>query len=470
MELFLDTGDERGLSTQLYDQIREAIAAGRLPPGGRLQPSRAVAQGLGIARSTVTDAYARLTAEGYVEGRRGGGSIVLDHASPQHELSEAPTALAPTAQAAAVRRYGIGLESHPRYDLTAGRVDTRLFPLADWRRCTNRALSRLARDFGYYGDPAGSIELRRTLTHWLARSRGIATTADQIVVTHGAGHATDVMARGLLRPGDVAAVEEPGYPPITDMLRSLGIEVVGVPVDEHGLVVDALPAAARLVHVTPSHQYPLGVVLSRERRFALLRWAGRRGAAVIEDDYDSEFRYQNRPLEPLHRLDRDGVVIYVGTFSKMLSPALRIGFAAVPPGLVPAITAIRQAVDFGVPPVTAQTLRTFIEDGHLDRHLRRARKVYAERHRAVRAALASRPDSCFTPLPSQAGLHMTLLTPDAPDDEELNVRSTRHGLQLSSLRRTYQHSPPRAGIIVGFGAIPTPDIPDAIELLASLYR
>jgi GntR family transcriptional regulator/MocR family aminotransferase len=441
-----------------------------MPPGGRLQPSRAVAQGLGVARSTVTDAYARLTAEGYTEGHRGGGSIVLGHDSPQPERSDAPTALAPTARAAAVRRYGIDLESHPRYDLTAGRVDTRLFPLAGWRRCTNRALTRLAQDLGYYGDPAGSIELRRTLTHWLTRSRGIATTADQIVVTHGAAHATDLMARVLLRPGDVAAVEEPGYPPVTDLLRSLGIEVVGVPVDEHGLVVDALPAAARLVHVTPSHQYPLGVVLARERRLALLRWAGRHGAAIIEDDYDSEFRYQNRPLEPLHLLDRDGLVIYVGTFSKMLSPALRIGFAAVPPGLVPATTAIQQTVDFGVPPVTAQTLHTFIEDGHLDRHLRRARKVYAERHRAVRAALASLPDSRLTPLPSQAGLHLTLLAPDTPDDDELDVRSTRHGLQLSSLRRTYQHSPPQAGIVLGFGAIPTPDIPYAMEHLTTLYR
>ncbi|MFC7272481.1 PLP-dependent aminotransferase family protein [Paractinoplanes rhizophilus] len=469
MELFLDTDDERALSTQLYDQIRAAIGDGRLPPGGRLQPSRVVAHELGIARSTVTDAYARLTAEGYVEGRRGGGSIVLDHAAPGPGPSEAPTALAPSATAAAVRRYGVALESHPRYDLTAGRVDTRLFPLADWRRCTNRALTRLARDFGYYGDPAGSIELRRALTHWVARSRGIAGTADQIVVTHGAGHAAHLLARVLLTPGDVAAVEEPGYPPITTMLRSLGAEVVGVPVDEHGLIVDALPDAARLVHVTPSHQYPLGAVLSRQRRLALLRWAGRRGAAVIEDDYDSEFRYLNRPLEPLHRLDRDGVVVYVGTFSKMLSPALRLGFAVVPPGLVPAITAMQQAVDFGVPAVTAQALRTFIEDGYLDRHLRRARKVYARRHRAVGAALAALPDSPLTPLPSQAGLHLTLLTPRTPDDQELGVRSTRHGLQLSSLRRTYQHSPPRAGVVLGFGAIPTADIPDAIGLLASLY-
>jgi len=465
MELFLDPSDHRSLSRQLYDQIREAITDGRLPAGGRLKPSRAAAQDLGVARSTVTDAYTRLAAEGHIEGRRGGGSVVVSHASPRPVRSSVRTALVPTAEAAAVRRYGTDWQPHSGYDLTAGRVDTRLFPLTDWRRCTNRAVTRLARHFGHYGDPAGSIEFRHTLTHWLARSRGVAATADRIVVTHGTGHAVDLLARVLLRPGDVAAVEEPGYPPVTNVLRALGINVVGVPVDEHGLIVDTLPAAARLVHVTPSHQYPLGVTLSGQRRLALLRWASRSGAAVIEDDYDSEFRYTTRPLEPLHRLDRDGRVIYVGTFSKTLSPALRTGFAVVPPGLVSAVTAVRQAVDAGPPALITEALNVFIEHGYFDRHLRRSRKIYAERHHAIRAALSSLSRSRLTVLPSQAGLHMTVLIPDAPDDDELIARAVRHGLGLSSLRLTYQHSEPKAGIVLGFGALSTSDIPRAISLL-----
>ena len=465
MELFLDPDDRRSLTWQLYDQLRDGITDGRLPPGARLQPTRTVAEELGVARSTVTGAYARLTAEGYVEGRRGGGSIVVGGLPSRRVPDRGHTALTPTPEAAAVRRYGSDPTMGARYDISAGRVDSRLFPRADWRRCTVRAVADLADRYGHYGDPAGSPELRRAIQHWVAQSRGVATTPGHIVVTQGATHAVDLLARVLLRPGDVAAVEEPGYPPVAALLRTLGVEVVGVPVDEHGLVVDALPAHARLVHVTPSHQYPLGVVLSRERRLALLRWAGRHGAAIIEDDYDSQFRYTARPLEPLHRLDSDGRVIYVGTFSKILSPVLRIGFAVLPTGLVPAVTAVRQTIDAGPSPLATAALTTFIEDGHLGRHVRRARKVYAERHRAVWSALTALTGPRVTPLPTQAGLHLALLAADAPDDDELVARAARRRLMLSTLRLTYRFSEPRPGIVVGFGAIATPDVPRAIAIL-----
>ena len=376
----------------------------------------------------------------------------------------APTALTPTAEAAAIGRYGTDFAADTRYDLTPGRVDPLLFPLAEWRRCANRAIGELDGHLGHYTSPIGSPELRRAVMQWLTRSRGVAATSDQIVITHGAGNAVDVLARVLLRPGDVAAVEEPGYPPITNLLRSQGIEVVGVPVDENGLVVDALPDVARLVYVTPSHQYPLGMVLRRDRRLALLRWASRRGAAVVEDDYDSEFRHSSSPLEPLHRLDRDGRVIYVGTFSKILSPAVRIGFAVVPPGLVEAVTAVRQAVDFGPSPLVAATLGGFVEDGQLDRHLRRARRVYGTRHRTLVAALTTLVGSNVTLLPSQAGLHVAVLAEVAADGR-LFERARRHGLRLSSLGSTYQFGEPRAGIVLGFGAIATADVPEAIALL-----
>ena len=200
MELFIDPGDHRSLTVQLYDQLREAIADGRLPPGARLQPSRAVAEKLAIARSTVTDAYARLTAEGFVEGRRGGGSIVTGGACVEPSPAATPTALTPRPEAAAIRRYGSDLTAPARYDLTAGRVDARLFPLADWRRCTNRALAGLGDQYGSYSDPTGSPELRQALARWVAQSRGVAATPEQIVVTHGAAHAVDLLARVLLRP------------------------------------------------------------------------------------------------------------------------------------------------------------------------------------------------------------------------------------------------------------------------------
>jgi GntR family transcriptional regulator/MocR family aminotransferase len=466
MELFLDRTDPRSLTDQLYEQVREAISDGRLPAGSRLHPSRAVAEELQVARSTVTDAYARLTAEGYVEGRRGGGSVVTDDSHSHPSAEPAHSALSPTPHAASIRRYGSRLTAKAKYDLTAGRLDPRRFPLADWRRSMNRALTGLTDDLGHYGDPQGSVELRNAVAHWVARSRGVTALAEQVVITHGSMHAVDLMARVLLRPGDLAVVEEPGYPPAAGVLRSLDVDVVGVPVDEHGLVVDALPDRARLVYVTPSHQYPLGAVLSRERRIALLRWAARTGAAIVEDDYDAEFRYTTRPLEPLHRLDRDGRVIYVGTFSKTLSPALRIGFAVVPVELMPAVVAIRQAVDIGPSLLTTTALAGFIERGYLGRHLRRMRRVYAQRHRAVWSSLSALSGPQLTPLPTPAGLHVSLLAPAAPDDDLLVARAARRDLLISTLRLTYQFEKPQPGIVVGFGAIATEDVPTAITLLA----
>ena len=208
------------------------------------------------------------------------------------------------------------------------------------------------------------------------------------------------------------------------------------------------------------------MVLRRERRIQLLRWASRRDAAVVEDDYDSEFCHSSSLMEPLHRLDRDGRVVYVGTFSKTLSPVVRIGFAVVPPGLVEVVTAVRQAVDFGPSPLVTNGLAAFIEAGHLDRHLRRARRVYSTRHRVILAAVAAPGDSELTPLPSQAGLHVTVLA-EAASDDRLYERATRCGLRLSSLGSTYQFGEPRHGLILGFGAIATTDVPEAIALLRS---
>lgn len=328
-----------------------------------------------------------------------------------------------------------------------------------------RALSTTGERNDRYGQPLGSPELRLALAHWVAQSRGIITTPQQVVATQGTGQAVDLLARVLLRPGDVAAVEEPGYPPVTNVLRSQGIEVVGIPVDEHGIVVAALPARTRLVYVTPSHQYPLGVVLSRTRRLELLRWAGETGAAIVEDDYDSEFRYYPRPLEPLHRLDRDGRVVYVASLSKTLSPALRIGFAIVPIGLVPAMTAIRQAVDFCPPTVIDAAMTTFIEEGHLARHVRRARRAYVERHRVVWREVSRLAGPAVKPLPTHAGLHLTVMAPQAPPYDELLIRAADRKLQIAPLHHTYQFGEPRPGVVVGFGALATSDAPTAISLL-----
>ncbi|MGA9596423.1 MAG: PLP-dependent aminotransferase family protein, partial [Acidimicrobiia bacterium] len=283
--------------------------------------------------------------------------------------------------------------------------------------------------------------------------------------TQGATQALDLLARTLLRPGDIAAVEEPGYPPAATNLESHGIVVAGVPVDRDGLVVDELPAGAKLVYVTPSHQYPLGHVLARKRRLALLEWAATNDAVIIEDDYDSEFRHGQRPLEPLHRIDQTGRVIYIGTFSKILSPTLRLGFMVAPRPLVPTLLAVRQATDFGPPHLIDAAMAIFIAEGHLHGHLRRARRVYTERHHRLRHELHRQAPKSVTVLPGHAGLHLTLRAPNAPTDNEIVSRTAERDLSVSTLRRTYRTTEPQPGIILGFGALETADIPAAVRLL-----
>jgi GntR family transcriptional regulator/MocR family aminotransferase len=463
VDLFVDQSDPRPLTAQLYEQLRDAIVEGRLEPGDRLAPTRALAADLGVSRSTVTEVYGRLVAEGFIEGRSGRGSIVAVIAPALGHPPATPSALAPTDRAAAIAGDVRTPQTEAMYDLRPGRVDPALFPNRDWRRAMLRALGTVSPQ---YGDPAGTTELRGALARWVARSRGVTTTEHEVVVTSGAGHGIDLVARVLLNPGDVVAVEEPGYPPVAKLLRSQGLTVVGTPVDQHGIIVDAIPRAARLISVTPSHQFPLGVVLARHRRLELLRWAARNNAAVLEDDYDSEFRHTARPLEPLQRLDSDGRVIYVATFSKTISPALRLGFLVAPPSLIPAICAVRQAIDWCPPTVTQLALAAFIEQGHLDQHLRRCRHVYRERHRRLWRALDALPAG-YRRLGAPAGLHLAVTGPDVPDDDRLLAATADRDMLIGSLRRCYQVIDPSPGFLIGFGALPTERVEVAVQTLRS---
>ena len=327
-------------------------------------------------------------------------------------------------------------------------------------------LRALDRSIGHYGDPAGTPDLRAALASWVTRSRGVTAEADEVVVTSGTGHAIDLIARVLLDPESVVAVEEPGYPPVVELLRGQGLRVVGVPVDNHGIVVDAVPSQARLAYVTPSHQYPLGVVMTRRRRAELLDWASSTGAAIIEDDYDGEFRHTARPLEPLQRLDRDGRVIYVGTFSKILSPTLRAGFLVAPSDLISSICAMRQVIDWCPPLATEIALTDLIAGGYLDRHLRRSPAVYRERYRLLWAALGRLLPVGYQLLPAQAGLHVAVVRPNLPADRQVWSLLESRGMQVGSLRRTYHFTDPAAGFLVGFGGIPTTSVLPACRAFA----
>jgi GntR family transcriptional regulator/MocR family aminotransferase len=446
VEVFIDPTDHRGLAAQVYAQVRDAIIGGRLVPGDVLTPSRTLAAQLQVSRFTVSEAYARLAAEGYVEGRRRGGTVVTSTvgAAP-HPPSRA--AIRPLPLAASITRFDRDPTVTARYDLRPGVVDASLFPLREWRRAARAAMEAPP---PHYGDPVGTAELRAALAHWIGRTRGVETSPDEVIVTAGALHGMDLVARVMVAPGDVVAVEEPGYPPALELLRSHGLTVVGVPVDAHGLVVDAVPDAARLVYVTPSHQYPLGAVLSHERRLQLVQWAARHDAVIVEDDYDSQFRYAARPLEPLQRLDPDGRVVYLATFSKVLSPSLRVGFIVVPRSIVSAVGALRQAIDWCPPWPTQETLTRLIADGHLDRHIARSSRQYRVRREEIVRRLRTSPVP-LCPLPSSAGLHLAVLA-DA-DESVIAAEAAAEDVIVGSLRRCYGFGPAPGGVVVGFGGV-----------------
>jgi GntR family transcriptional regulator/MocR family aminotransferase len=417
--------------------------------------------------------YGRLAAEGFVEGRAGGGTFVSRVGVPNDGAARPrakPTALRPVPALV----HDAWLDDEPtrrgaRFDLRAGLPDRTLFPLVEWRRCAATAHERPP---GYYGDPAGIEGLRRVIARWIGKSRAVEASHEQVIVTAGAQQAIDLVTRLLVQPGEIVAMEDPGYPPVRQLVRALGATVAPVPVDAEGIVVEQIPPEVRMVYTTPSHQSPLGATMSLPRRRALLDFAERHDVAIVEDDYDSEYRHVDRPLEPLQRLDRSGRVIYVGTFSKVLSPALRLGFLILPEPLVEAAANLRKLVG-GKPADAMQlTLMRFIVDGHLDRHLRRTRRIYSERHGIVtrfvdEAAAAGLLQPAARP---NAGLHVSVLLPPGVDEDEVRASGHAAGVALGAFAECWVRPDPPAGIVLGFGAIATEELPEALDTLAGVLR
>jgi GntR family transcriptional regulator/MocR family aminotransferase len=309
------------------------------------------------------------------------------------------------------------------------------------------------------------IELRIALARWIARSRGVGATHEQVVVTCGAQQALYLLARSCVRNGDVVAIEDPGYLPFRRVVETIGADVVAVPVDDEGLVVDAIPSAARMVHVTPSHQFPTGITMSLRRRMALLSLARRHGMVIVEDDYDSEYRHVDRPLEPLFRLDRNGSVVYVASFSKILSPALRLGFAVVPPALLPAMLDLRRLIDWAPATVDQSALLGFVADGWLDRHLRRSRRVYRARHRLVSGWLERLAERGIVEAPpSNAGLHVAARLRGGRDEAEIIARLAERGVAIEGFGSSVVHAS-TSGILLGFGLIDEGGLGDAMRVV-----
>ncbi|MFN8622045.1 MAG: PLP-dependent aminotransferase family protein [Chloroflexota bacterium] len=469
MDLTIDLGDRGDRSTRLYRALREAIVDGRLPPGERLPPSRELARRLGVSRGTVTVAYELLAAEGFVTGRVGSGTVVsADRPEPAYPVPPSPAPIPrppilPVIQSPA-----------PTFDLRVGTPDPDLFPLGAWRRAVASVLQPEAFRDPANGDPAGIPALRAAISRHIGITRAVRAVPDQVVVTSGAQQGLDLVGRIAIRPGVTVAVEEPGYLPVREAWSSLGGRVVGVPVDAEGIRVDALPDDAWLVHVTPSHQFPTGVTLSLARRTALLAWAERRGAIIVEDDYDSEFRFRPRPLEPVQALDRSGSVVYVGSFSKTLSPRLRLGFLVAPARLVPALVTARHLADWTSEAITQLAMTELIDRGLLAWHLRRARKVYGRRHDVLVREVEAGLGAWFELAASSAGLHVCARVRagsglGAEGVEVVAARLAGEGVAIETLAR-YCAGEAQPGLVLGYGTIAEERIPKAVRRIVAAVR
>jgi GntR family transcriptional regulator/MocR family aminotransferase len=468
MDLSVDLDARGDRASAIYRALLAAIRSGRLGDGDRLPATRSLARDLGVARNTVATAYERLTAEGFLDSRVGDGTYVTDLAVPD------PT---PRRTGSLQPRRGwtfgptpvSGNQPAPPHDFRVGIPDAGLFPFDTWRRLVTAELRGGAHSPGTYAPPAGHPDLRAAIVRYLALARGVSAEADDVIVTHGTQQALDLVTRVLIEPGDVVAVEDPGYPFARDLFASHGAQVVPVRVDLEGLVVDEIPERARLVFTTPSHQFPFGPPLSLERRQALLEFADRHRVAIIEDDYDSEFRFTERPLETLQALDRHGRVIYVGTFSKSLVPALRAGYLVAPESLRDALLGARQLADGYGAPAEQVALARFVSDGLFGRHVRRARTTYGERRELVLAGIHGPLAGHLRLVPCAAGLHVTATFADPEvDDAAVVAAALGVGVAVEALS-SYAIGPDvPPGLVFGYGAAVTGSITPGLRSLARL--
>src|SRR4051812_13752431 len=448
----LDRGSTEPLHRQLEAALRERIRHGRLAATTVLPSTRALAGSLGVSRGIVVEAYEQLVAEGYLDARPGGVTRVAPTAVGVPPL---PASLTPETWA---------------YDFRPGRPDVTEFPRSAWLRSLRRVLAEAPADRLSYLGGRGVPELRIALAAYLNRVRGTAMEPAAVVVCTGFAQGVGLVAAALAGGGArTMAVEDPSDREYRVAIKAAGLEPVGVAVDEHGIRVDDLERAdPDAVVVTAAHQYPTGGVLPPERRTALLDWAARRGALIVEDDYDAEFRYDREPIGALQGLRPDHVV-YAGSASKTLAPGLRLGWLAAPASLVRGLTDAKQAADMGSGALDQLALADFIEHGELDRYLRRMRPVYRARRDALLAAL-SRHLPAVRPVGASAGLHLLAWLPPGTNEAEVIRRASDGGIAVSGVQERWIGGPKTPALVFGYGSIPETRIEPGIELLASIIR
>ena len=468
------------LHRQIYDAYREAIVEGSVRPGQRIPSTRVLASEIGVSRFPVLNAYAQLLAEGYFESRVGAGTVVSGSLPGQFPPSQstgdrfAATRCGPrpVARRASILpspgrpRWLVGLGA-----FSVGQVAFDEFPLRVWSNLVARRCRNMDAKSFHYGEPKGSKALREAIANYLRTARSLHCDVEQIIIVSGSQQALEISARVLLDPGSPVWMEEPGYGLARDVFALAGCRLVPVPVDHEGLKVATgvkRCRKARAAFVTPSHQFPLGVTMSASRRLQLLDWAQNMGSWIIEDDYDSEYRYESMPIASLQGLDANARVIYIGTFSKVLFPSLRLGYVVVPPDLVDRFLAIRRIMDLSPPTFFQEVLAEFIVNGHFARHIRRMRVLYRERRSALVDCVRKELGSAVEVMGDAAGMYLTVTLPEGSRDLEIAERAGRQNLRVWPLSFSYMGEEPRQGFILGFGSTPVAAIAPAVRKLGQL--
>ncbi|MFV3325056.1 PLP-dependent aminotransferase family protein [Pseudomonas sp. NY15372] len=467
MELHIRLQGRKGLADQLYQQLRAGIDSGHLAAGTQLPPTRLLAEQLGVSRKTVAEAYSRLTYDNLLSGVVGRGTFI----TPRKPLQASDAQPIPLAAADTLQRWqqratvlaGQAQHAPSRHDFVGGASSKAQFPFDQWRSCLQYALRRSQRHPQRHFPAQGLPELREAIAHHIAFARGVHCSAADVLVCNGAQQALDLIARVLIEPGCQVAMEDPGYPPARQLFLALGARMQAVPVDDEGMCVEQIADGTRLIYVTPSHQFPLGMPMSERRRMALLARAAELGALIIEDDYDCEFRYQGPASDALQRLDRHGLVAYVGTFSKTLLPELRLGYAVLPPSVLQAACAAKHLTDWHSPTLQQWALARFISEGHLNKHIRRCHEVYSTRRERILARLDGDLAPWLTAVPANAGFHLSALASPGVNVELLVSLARKVEVGLYSLAPFFNEAPVRPGLLFGFGAIELLDIDPALD-------
>ena len=479
--LELDERSEQPLHRQVYAGLRAAILAGRVAPGQRLPSTRALAERLGVSRATVTLGYEQLASEGYLEAVRGSGTCVgrqlpddllraaAGRRKPLARGTARPPALSTGGAALAAMAFPrLAVDELP-YDFRHGRPALDAFPIAVWNRLLARhGRSRNRALLDYEPDPRGHAALREAIAGHLRQARAVQCDGSQVIVTGGSQQALDLCARVLASEGEVAAMEDPGYPGASAAFLAQGLRLASLPATAEGVSFAPLSRlrGVRLVYVTPSHQYPTGSVMSLSRRLELLELARKGGWRILEDDYDSEFRYAGRPLPALQGLDAHGSVLYVGTFSKSMFPALRIGYLVAPPGLAEVLARARWAADRQTPTREQLALDGFIREGHLERHIRRMRVLYGARREALLEALHRHLGDRVTVCGEGAGLHLMVHLRKPLSDAALVSRAADLGVGLESIDGCRIRARGTGEFLLRFGCLEEVTIREGIRRLA----